>query len=168
MSKLPIFQGFSRSLSLTRELQAETQVIFSPKSETEFFPLNCSPAQRARLPVRLGCHPRRLVLGLLQLLPCLGLDLRQVRREGLGVGQGLGRRLLRPVQKGPVAVLRLQREQGCQMAKSDPFLSLDCARVEGVGAHSKERKGSNFAAQRSGAIVLKLEGPNTYELKIRL
>ena len=40
------------------------------------------------------------------------------------------------------------------MAKFDPFLSLDCARVEGVGAQSKERKGSNFAAQRSGAIVL--------------
>ena len=36
--------------------------------------------------------------------------------------------------------------QGCQMAKLDPFLSLDCARVEGVGAQSKERKGSNFAA----------------------
>ena len=42
----------------------------------------------------------------------------------------------------PVAV----DEQGCQMAKFDPFLSLDCARVEGVGAQSKERKGSNFAA----------------------
>ena len=37
-------------------------------------------------------------------------------------------------------------KQGCQMAKFDPSLSLDCARVEGVGAHSKERKGSNFAA----------------------
>ena len=36
--------------------------------------------------------------------------------------------------------------QGCQMAKFDPFLSLDCARVEGTGAQSKERKGSNFAA----------------------
>ena len=34
----------------------------------------------------------------------------------------------------------------CQMAKLDPFLSLDCARVEGAGAQSKERKGSNFAA----------------------
>ena len=43
--------------------------------------------------------------------------------------------------------------QGCQMAKCDPFLSLDCARVEGGGAQSKERKGSNFAEQRSGAIV---------------
>ena len=31
-------------------------------------------------------------------------------------------------------------------AKFDPLLSLDCARVEGVGAQSKERKGSNFAA----------------------
>ena len=29
--------------------------------------------------------------------------------------------------------------------KFDPFLSLDCARVEGMGAQSKERKGSNFA-----------------------
>ena len=34
----------------------------------------------------------------------------------------------------------------CYAAKFDPFLSLDCARVEGVGAQSKERKGSNFAA----------------------
>ena len=56
----------------------------------------------------------------------------------------------------------------CQMAKFDPFLSLDCARVVGVGAQSKERKGSNFAAQRSGAIVQKPEGPNTYDLKIWL
>ena len=31
-------------------------------------------------------------------------------------------------------------------AKFDAFLSLDCARVEGVGAQSKERKASNFAA----------------------
>ena len=36
--------------------------------------------------------------------------------------------------------------QGCQMAKFDPVLSLDCVRMEGVGAQSKERKGSNFAA----------------------
>ena len=36
--------------------------------------------------------------------------------------------------------------QGCQMAKFDPFRSLDCARVEGMGAQSKERKGSHFAA----------------------
>ena len=32
--------------------------------------------------------------------------------------------------------------QGCQMAKFDPFLSLDCAMVQ-----SKERKGSNFVAE---------------------
>ena len=54
---------------------------------------------------------------------------------------------------------------GCQMAKFDPFLSLDCARVESVGVQSKERKGSNFAAQRSGAIVQKPQGPNAYDLK---
>ena len=35
--------------------------------------------------------------------------------------------------------------QGCQMANFDPLLSLDCARVEGEGAQSKERKGSNSA-----------------------
>ena len=60
------------------------------------------------------------------------------------------------------------KRQGCQMAKFDPFLSLDCARVEGVGAQSKERKGSNFAALRSRAIVQKPEGPNAYNLKIWL
>ena len=54
------------------------------------------------------------------------------------------------------------------MAKFDPFLSLDCARVEDVEAQSKERKGSNFAAQRSGAIVMKPDGPNTYDLKFLL
>ena len=57
---------------------------------------------------------------------------------------------------------------GCQIAKFDPFLSSDCARVECVGAQSKERKGSNFAAQRSGAIVKKPEGPNMNDPKIRL
>ena len=31
-------------------------------------------------------------------------------------------------------------------ANFDPLLSLDCARVEGVGAQSKERKGLHFAA----------------------
>ena len=47
------------------------------------------------------------------------------------------------------------------MAKFDPFLSLDCARVEGVRVLSEERSGSHFAAQRSGAIVQKPKGPNT-------
>ena len=42
--------------------------------------------------------------------------------------------------------VRLDLFHGCQMAKFDPFLSLDCARVEGAGAQSKERKGSKFAA----------------------
>ena len=37
-------------------------------------------------------------------------------------------------------------DQGCHMAKFYPFLFMDCAKVEGVGAQSKERKGSNFAA----------------------
>ena len=41
--------------------------------------------------------------------------------------------------------LSLTLSQSCQIAKVDPFLFLDCARVEGVGAQSKDRKGSNFA-----------------------
>ena len=47
------------------------------------------------------------------------------------------------------SVLRIEQvsfNHGCQMAKFDPFLSLDCAMLEGVGAQSKERMGSNFAA----------------------
>ena len=53
------------------------------------------------------------------------------------------------------------------MEKFDPFLSLDCAGVEGRGgAQSKETKGSNFAAKRSGAIVQNPEGPNKYNLEI--
>ena len=35
--------------------------------------------------------------------------------------------------------------QCCQMAKFDPFLSLDCAPTPSTLAQSKERKGSNFA-----------------------
>ena len=61
-----------------------------------------------------------------------------------------------------------ESDQCCQVAKFDPFLSLDCARVECVGAQSKERKGSSFAAHRSGAIIQKLKVPNTYDLKIWL
>ena len=37
--------------------------------------------------------------------------------------------------------------QGCQMAKFDPFLSLDCARMEGVGRNP--RNGRDQILQRS-------------------
>ena len=63
--------------------------------------------------------------------------------------------------EGLASFMRAILHHGYQMAKFDPFLSLDCARVEGVGVQSRERKGSNFAAQHSGAIVQKPEGPNT-------
>ena len=49
-----------------------------------------------------------------------------------------------PFGKERPSLRRNNWEQCCQMAKFDPFLSLDCARVE--GGKSKERKGSNFAA----------------------
>ena len=40
-------------------------------------------------------------------------------------------------------------QQGCQTAKFDPFLSLDCARVEGGGRNP--RKGRDQILQRSVA-----------------
>ena len=45
---------------------------------------------------------------------------------------------------GDIADAVQERNQCCQLAKFDPFLSLDCARVEGVGAQSKLRKRFNF------------------------
>ena len=36
--------------------------------------------------------------------------------------------------------------QGYQMAKFEPFLSLDCARVEGCGGAIQGKEGINFAA----------------------
>ena len=66
-------------------------------------------------------------------------------REGVDPGEPGGRelwrpRLLRPQEDGrlqgglPQATGKgMQQIQCCQMAKFDPFLSLDCARVEGVG-----------------------------------
>ena len=47
------------------------------------------------------------------------------------------------------------------MAKFDPFLS----RVEGLGAQSKETKGSNFAALRSGAIALQARRAKSIQSK---
>ena len=48
------------------------------------------------------------------------------------------------------------------LISSFPWIAL------GWRAQSKERKGSNFAAQHGGAIVQKPEGPNTYDPKIWL
>ena len=37
--------------------------------------------------------------------------------------------------------------QGCQMAKFDPFLSMDCARVEGAGRGAiQEKEGIKFCS----------------------
>ena len=67
----------------------------------------------------------------------------------LGAGKTtLLKQILRNKQDLKVAVIvNDMGEQCCQMAQFDPFLSLDCARVEGGGRNP--RKGSNFAAQRS-------------------
>ena len=46
----------------------------------------------------------------------------------------------RPTNSGVTSICG----QGCQMAKFDPFLSLDCAGVEGVGAQSKGKEGIKF------------------------
>ena len=72
-------------------------------------------------------------------------DPRVVRWRGRGETP-----LVKSVGEGDDLILRdlavVIPVQGCQTAKFVPFLSLDCARVEGEGAESKERKGSNFAA----------------------
>ena len=63
------------------------------------------------------------------------------------------------------------RQAGTKVARWQnviPSFSWIAPGLEGVGAQSKERKGSNFAAQRSGAIVQKPERPNAYNLKIWL
>ena len=52
------------------------------------------------------------------------------------------------------------------MAKFDPFLSMEDARVEGVGRNP--RKGRDLVLLRSGAIVQKPEGSTTNNLKIWL
>ena len=40
----------------------------------------------------------------------------------------------------------LDSTQGCQMAKFDPCLSLDCARVEGVGGTIQGKTGIKFCS----------------------
>ena len=66
---------------------------------------------------------------------------RRRRRQGcqMAIARFLDRYVFGPTGFWTMAPLRYA-------AKFDPFLSMDCARVEGVGAQSKERKGSNFAA----------------------
>ena len=68
--------------------------------------------------------------------------------------------------EGEKRVVIMNYRDGCQMAKFDLLLSLDCARVEGVGPNP--RKGRDQILQRSGAILQKPKGPNTYVLKIWL
>ena len=50
--------------------------------------------------------------------------------------------------------------QGCQMAKF-------CAPMPSTLAQSKKRKGSNFAAQLSGAIVQKPKGPGNLKIQLK-
>ena len=52
--------------------------------------------------------------------------------------------------------------QCCQIAKFDPFLSLDCAPTPSTLAQSKERKGSNFVIYLA---TMKGKGSNGYDNK---
>ena len=58
--------------------------------------------------------------------------------------------VLPPHELGLGRALGPAPEQGCQMAKFDAFLSLDCARVEGVGGRNP-RKERDQILQRSVA-----------------
>ena len=53
--------------------------------------------------------------------------------------------------------------QGCQMAKCEPFLSLDCTRVKGGGRNP--RKGRDQILQRSVAIVLQVRSAKPTQSK---
>ena len=74
--------------------------------------------------------------------------------------------VIAPNDNGSSSLPPSLQPQCCQIAKFDPFLEL--RQVEEVGAQSKKRNGSNFAAQRSGALVQKPKRPNTYDIKIWL
>ena len=59
--------------------------------------------------------------------------------------------------------------QGCQMARFDPFLSLDCARlVGGRGRNSRKGRGQILQHSVAEAYSFKPEEPNAYELNIWL
>ena len=95
-------------------------------------------------PSKVLCHSLKSLKSILSssfnspalygLLPQCG----QVRRPKVAHGAD---RLAAAGVLGRVLLWVLGGVEGCQMAKFDPFLSLDCVRVEGVGAQSKERKG---------------------------
>ena len=70
---------------------------------------------------------------------------------GLTSLAGYGYGSFPPGNVGPGSLgVDVYQVQCCQMAKFDPFLSLDCTRVEGVGAQSY-RKGRDKILQRSVA-----------------
>ena len=52
---------------------------------------------------------------------------------------------------------KLVRAQDCQMAKFDPFLHMDCARLESRGGRGNTRKGRDQIVQRSAALVLQAQ-----------
>ena len=128
-------------------------------------------ASRADLPPfrKVGSGPKAVTTSLNTMHPCFGPSSAASRLgDGfLGGDSALLIALKLISVSGAVLLmllLLLLLLQGCQIANFDPFLSLESARVEGVGAQSKERKGSNFAAQPSGAIFQKPEGLNTYSI----
>ena len=47
---------------------------------------------------------------------------------------------------------QVRRIQGCQIAKFDPFLSLDCARVEGVGGAIQGHLATLYFTHLSGPL----------------
>ena len=70
-------------------------------------------------------------------MPVLGLCLGILGPSGFDISDLL-------VKHG--ADVNARDRHGCQMAKFDPFLSLDWAPTPSTLAQSKERKGSNFVA----------------------
>ena len=94
----------------------------------------------------LECAWRNPRKGRDQILPSCNLEVNRLAAQHMEEAQPSDRKACRVV----IQSCREQTcRQGCKMAKFDPFLSLDCARVEGR-AHNP-RKGRDQILQRSVA-----------------
>ena len=69
----------------------------------------------------------------------------QGRHRGAGEGAGVADPAV-GVRHHPQVAGRAAAGQCCQMANFDPFLSLDCVRVEGVGGAIQGKEGIQFCS----------------------
>ena len=66
--------------------------------------------------------------------------------DGGGVGKNHGNSIGASKSQVQLQAQVRRNHQCCQIAKFDPFLSLDCARVEGVGGTIQGKEGIKFCS----------------------